>query len=183
MKVIGCFFKLYLTFTFIVVPFQPAFAQEFSLADSTPPVVLEQKNPELELALFKEKKDPWRATWLNLIPFGLGSFQQGDFMSGTIIASLDGIGALFILFMVKDVNALNTLDESGLRNNPGFLNVFVNLFCAIFSIMISKLIGLYAPYFHYESELKAFIQKQENEFSNSNQIRETLSFLNLTYTF
>ncbi len=177
MKVIGCFFKLYLTFTIVVIPFQPVLAQEFLLAES-PPVILEQKNPELELALFKEQKEPWRAVALNLIPLGVGSFQQGDYFSGIVIAVFDCLGIYFLTqFFTAKINS----DAIEVSNDV--LEIIGRLFVGSLALFFSRLLGFYTPFLHYESELKAFIQKQENEFSNSNQIPETLSLLNLTYTF
>lgn len=176
MKVTGCFFKLYLTLTIIAVPFQAAFAQEFSLAES-PPIILEEKNPELELALFKEKKDPWPAVKVNfVIPFGLGSFLQGDMMGGVVILFLDGLSAMILfgefVLRTQGIDRPNR-GSTGVASIMGFF-----LFWGF-----GRLVGFIAPHMHYESELKAFIQKQENEYSHSNQSPETLSLLNLTYTF
>ncbi|MBT9547327.1 MAG: P13 family porin [Candidatus Sericytochromatia bacterium] len=175
MKVLGCFFKLCLTLTLIAVPFQPVLAQEFSLAES-PPIILEQKNPELELALFKEKKDPWPAVKVNfVIPFGLGSFLQGDMMGGVVILVLDGLSTMSLVgefVMSKGID----------RPNRGGTRVISILGFFLFW-GFGRLVGFIAPHMHYESELKAFIQKQEIEDSNSNQSPETLSLLNLTYTF
>lgn len=115
MKVIGRFFKLYLTFTILAIPFQPVYAQEFSLADNRPPVISEQKNPELELALFKEQKEPWRAVALNLIPLGVGSFQQGDYFSGIVIAVFNCLGIYFLTqFFTAKINsdAIEVMNQS-----------------------------------------------------------------------
>ena len=173
MKVTGCFFKLYLTFTIIVVPFQPAFAQEFSLAES-PPVILEQKNPELELALFKEQKDPWRAVAYNLLPFGVGSFQQGDYFGAVAILIFDGLAtSVLVAQALKDPSIPERGGVTGLVSLIAF-----SMFWGF-----ARVVGIFAPYMHYYTELKDITEFQERENKNSIPNATTLSLLNFTYLF
>lgn len=173
MKVTGCFFKLCLTLTLIAVPFQPVFAQEFSLAES-PPIFLEQKNPELELALFKEQKDPWRATGLNLIPFGVGSFQQGDYFATVTILILDGLASAVVIgHVLRDPSILDSEGSLALANVIAF-----SMFWGF-----ARVVGIFAPYMHYYAALKDYTQKHTNENKSSNQTSTSLTLLNLTYTF
>lgn len=44
----------------------------------------------------QERKDPLAATGLNILPFGLGSFYQGDQVGGTVLAVMDGLAVLLL---------------------------------------------------------------------------------------
>lgn len=46
--------------------------------------------------------DPWKAVGLNLLPFGFGSYQQGDMVGGAIITTVDAISLATILYPFVD---------------------------------------------------------------------------------
>ena len=66
----------------------------------------------MEYRLSQNEKNPWEAMGLNLIPFGVGSFRQGDQVGGTTIAVLDGVAALGALsFGIKAAQGMSTTLE------------------------------------------------------------------------
>ena len=62
-----------------------------------PPVFADTVTPCDSVACIKIQKDPWLATGLNVIPFGVGSYNQGDHCRDGYPQSFSG-GCSFYFF-------------------------------------------------------------------------------------
>jgi hypothetical protein len=175
MKTSGLLLKSYLTLTLTMLPFQAVGAQEFKLSEH-PPIVLEEKSPELELTLFKKQKEPWRAVALNILPFGVGSFQQGDYLGGIAIAIIDGLNTFLIIN-----GSLERLKNSEVPIRPS--RSIASVMGMFLLLGIGRFVGFLAPHLHYEAALKDFTQKQNNEKLDSILTPTSQSLLNFSYTF
>jgi hypothetical protein len=90
--------------------------------------------------LSQAEKNPWEAMGLNLIPFGVGSFRQGDQVGGITIAVIDGVVALAMLsFAVKAAQA-----------RPGYASA-IEIATIFFGLCLGRIIGFIAPWVHWSA--------------------------------
>lgn len=86
----------------------------------------------------KMQKDPWVATGLNIIPFGVGSYNQGDQIGGNVIAAIDGVSLLSI---VAPVTFLSVVVRGGV------LNAFIG--AGFIGLILGRVFSFTLPWFHY----------------------------------
>lgn len=131
--------------SFSILP--PAFSQVYTLAENKTKLEI-QSQYELEFEQLRIQKEPKKAALLNMLPFGIGSFQQGDILGGLSIVLIDGISISFWfnLFNERNNNHPDRSPQEGLISLMGIGMFF----------LIAKVVGIIAPFMHYESALKDF---------------------------
>jgi hypothetical protein len=112
----------------------------FSLMVLTPPAFAEAPASCDSEACIKIQKDPWVATGLNLIPFGVGSYHQGDQVGGTVIAAID---AASFLAIVAPFTFSRTLMSGG-----GW-GALIVMGYGFMGILLGRIVGFTLPWFHY----------------------------------
>lgn len=78
---------------------QPSWSQTIHMADthlSKSAQVAEPAFKQADYAISNDcmasQKDPVSAMAMNMIPFGIGSYQQGDIVGGVTLSTIDGLG-------------------------------------------------------------------------------------------
>ncbi len=92
-------------------------------------------------------KDPWVAMGLNIIPFGVGSFRQGDNIGGTTIAVVDGVAAVALVLMGVKVA----------QGAPGYAWI-IEFATAFFALALGRVIGFIAPWIYTNAQPPADAQ-------------------------
>lgn len=148
----------------------PVFAEQprFSALDAEIALALDSA----DFARFKAQKDPLKASLLNLIPFGVGSFQQADPVAAPVLATLDGVSAALLLYAVV------APPSSTLVGNAG------QMLLGLGGLSLGRLIGLIAPWMHYNAALSDYVlQAQGAAFSYAGQDTSSFSEPLLTYSW
>ena len=129
---------------------QTAFAETVLTPTALTQTIVSQRvdNPRpVEYELSAADKNPWTAMALNVIPFGVGSFRQGDNIGGTTIAVADGVAAVALVSMgVKVAQAM-----------PGYAWI-TEFATALFALALGRVIGFIAPWIYVNAQSAAEAQ-------------------------
>jgi len=109
---------------------------------------------------------------LNIVPFGVDSFNQGDTFGGTTLAVIDGLSALSVLLAFNSYYA-------------GNLNVLLWFtLSGALGLIAGRIVGFIAPHQYYSEVLSLYYDQQiksQNSALPSNEPR--LSLLNYQLNF
>lgn len=119
------------------------------------------------------KKDPWRAAAFNLIPFGVGSYQQGDPIGGTSIAVIDTASVLVAL---APFTYAPELSQGG---GWGTLAAFT---WALGGLVLGRVVGVAAPWLHFNAYQQAK-SAPDNSPATEGQAPISTPLLNYQLTF
>ncbi len=119
------------------------------------------------------KKDPGRAALMNIIPFGVGSFQQGDMIGGTSIAVVDGLS---VLIGIAPFTYAPQLKEGG-----GW-GMLMSTAWALGGLLLGRVMGVIAPFQHFNDYQRAKAS-QVNGLSEEEQSPATVQLLNYQFSF
>ena len=123
-----------------------------------PPVFADTVTPCDSVACIKIQKDPWLATGLNVIPFGVGSYNQGDHVGGSVIAAMD---TLSLLAVAAPFTFLPDLTRNGGWGAAAFVAYGLGGF------LLGRAVGFTLPWFHYASYENALDEKSARINSTS----------------
>lgn len=112
----------------------------FGFALLTPPVFAKTTPPCNSVDCIKVQKNPWVATGLNTIPFGVGSYHQGDQVGGTVIAAIDSVSVLAIVAPFTFAPDLT---------NSGGWGALVFVSYGLLGLLLGRIVGFTLPWFHY----------------------------------
>ena len=118
-----------------------------------------------------EKLDPQQAAFTNVLPFGVGSFQQGDTLGGVLITAVD-IAALGLM-------------GYGLSSGNGW-GAIIGLGWGLPVYGIGRIIGVISPYMHanaYNTELRKQLGSDTLNIGSTETNIYTRPTFSLGYTF
>lgn len=110
--------------------------------------------------------DPTSALWLNIIPFGVGSFSQGDIIGGVSIAVMDLIS---IYFLKGDIDLLSS---DAIAPIPMGVLFYLPLF------IVARVTGVASPIMHANAN-----NDQVKKLLFSNPTQSSRSHLHYTQLF
>lgn len=116
----------------------------------------ELSSEEREIISIERRLDPASAVAFNLIPFGVGSFMQGDHVSGTAISIIDLTG-LFVLLSFASTALLPPCNYCPLSPPTSLLGFGF----AGFTYLFGRVLGIVAPYL-YDSQFNEKTMKDLN---------------------
>lgn len=106
-------------------------------------------NTPMSLEQLRAEKDPLKASLLNIIPFGVGSFQQGDPVAGPVLATVDGVSAALLLY------GLFAPSSSAWVGNAG------QTLLGMGGLIVGRILGVTAPWMHYNEALTNYVLEQQ----------------------
>ncbi|PIQ25494.1 hypothetical protein COW36_20835 [bacterium (Candidatus Blackallbacteria) CG17_big_fil_post_rev_8_21_14_2_50_48_46] len=122
----------------------------------------------------KIKKDPAVAMGLNLIPFGVGSYHQGDVFAGAAITTIDSIS---IIIAIAPFTYLPILQENG------GLGVLATSSWALIGFLLGRIVGFTAPWLHYHYYEKQIINSKTDPHNSDPNSVLSPTLLNYQFSF